>query len=240
MPPEEEGPWLSTPSSAPQRRQERGFPRGEPDRGRDLQDARRAGGAAVAGGAALRAPRRTVGLFLGPIVLAVMLLIPFDLDGNQHRLAAILAFVVVWWVTEAIPIPMTALLGVVAVRAARSHAAAARGRQLGRRRLRPVHRRHGDAVHRQLHHRPGDGRARPAPPARLPRAVAVLGGRQHLPDHPGLRADRGDHLAGHVEHRRRGDDAADRARRDGRGGRHGGQAGRAASTASSGCASAPR
>jgi sodium-dependent dicarboxylate transporter 2/3/5 len=57
--------------------------------------------------------RRTVGLFLGPIVLVVMLLIPFDLDGNQHRLAAILAFVVVWWVTEAIPIPMTALLGVV-------------------------------------------------------------------------------------------------------------------------------
>src|SRR3712207_5055643 len=56
--------------------------------------------------------RRTVGLFLGPIVFAVMLLIPFDLDGNQHRLAAILAFVVVWWITEAIPIPVTALLGV--------------------------------------------------------------------------------------------------------------------------------
>jgi solute carrier family 13 (sodium-dependent dicarboxylate transporter), member 2/3/5 len=57
--------------------------------------------------------RRTIGLFLGPAVFALMLLIPFDLDGNQHRLAAILAFVVVWWVTEAIPIPMTALLGVV-------------------------------------------------------------------------------------------------------------------------------
>ena len=57
--------------------------------------------------------RRTVGLFLGPIVLAVMLLIPFDLDGNQHRLLAILAFTVVWWVTEAIPIPVTALLAVV-------------------------------------------------------------------------------------------------------------------------------
>jgi solute carrier family 13 (sodium-dependent dicarboxylate transporter), member 2/3/5 len=56
--------------------------------------------------------RRTIGLFLGPIVLAVMLLIPFDLDGNQHRLLAILSFVVVWWVTEAIPIPITALLGV--------------------------------------------------------------------------------------------------------------------------------
>ena len=59
--------------------------------------------------------RRTVGLFLGPIVLAAMLLIPFDLEPNQHRLAAILAFVVVWWVTEAIPIPVTALLGVVLV-----------------------------------------------------------------------------------------------------------------------------
>src|ERR671916_2869308 len=56
--------------------------------------------------------RRTVGLFLGPIVFALMLLIPFDLDGNQHRLAAILALVIVWWVTEAIPIPMTALIGV--------------------------------------------------------------------------------------------------------------------------------
>ncbi|MGH2845457.1 MAG: SLC13 family permease [Thermoleophilaceae bacterium] len=39
--------------------------------------------------------RRTIGLFLGPAVLALMLLIPFDLDGNQHRLAAILAFVIV-------------------------------------------------------------------------------------------------------------------------------------------------
>jgi sodium-dependent dicarboxylate transporter 2/3/5 len=57
--------------------------------------------------------RRTVGLFLGPIVFAAMLLIPFDLEGNQHRLAAILAFVIVWWLTEAIPIPVTALLGVV-------------------------------------------------------------------------------------------------------------------------------
>jgi sodium-dependent dicarboxylate transporter 2/3/5 len=57
--------------------------------------------------------RRTIGLFLGPVVLAVMLAIPFDLEPEQHRLAAILAFVVVWWVTEAIPIPITGLLGVV-------------------------------------------------------------------------------------------------------------------------------
>jgi sodium-dependent dicarboxylate transporter 2/3/5 len=59
--------------------------------------------------------RRTVGLFLGPLVFAAMLLVPFDLEPNQHRLAAILAFVVVWWVTEAIPIPVTAVLGVALV-----------------------------------------------------------------------------------------------------------------------------
>jgi sodium-dependent dicarboxylate transporter 2/3/5 len=59
--------------------------------------------------------RRTIGLFLGPLAFAAMLLIPFDLEPNQHRLAAILVFVVVWWVTEAIPIPVTAILGVALV-----------------------------------------------------------------------------------------------------------------------------
>jgi solute carrier family 13 (sodium-dependent dicarboxylate transporter), member 2/3/5 len=59
--------------------------------------------------------RRTVGLFLGPLLFAVVLLIPFDLEPNQHRLAAILALVVAWWITEAIPIPMTALLGIALV-----------------------------------------------------------------------------------------------------------------------------
>jgi sodium-dependent dicarboxylate transporter 2/3/5 len=48
-------------------------------------------------------------------VFAAMLLIPFELEPNQHRLAAILAFVVVGWVTEAIPIPVTAILGVALV-----------------------------------------------------------------------------------------------------------------------------
>lgn len=57
--------------------------------------------------------RRTIGLFAGPLVLLAMLAIPFDLDANQHRLLAILAFTIVWWVSEAIPIPVTALLAVV-------------------------------------------------------------------------------------------------------------------------------
>ena len=38
---------------------------------------------------------------------------PVDLEPNQHRLAAILGLVVVWWVTEAIPIPITGLIGVM-------------------------------------------------------------------------------------------------------------------------------
>jgi solute carrier family 13 (sodium-dependent dicarboxylate transporter), member 2/3/5 len=59
--------------------------------------------------------RRTVGLFIGPLLFAIVLLIPFDLEPNQHRLAAILALVVAWWITEAIPIPMTALVGVALV-----------------------------------------------------------------------------------------------------------------------------
>ncbi len=57
--------------------------------------------------------RRTVGLFLGPIVLIAFLVFPFDLAAEQQRLLAVLAFVVVWWITEAIPIPITGLLGVV-------------------------------------------------------------------------------------------------------------------------------
>jgi solute carrier family 13 (sodium-dependent dicarboxylate transporter), member 2/3/5 len=56
--------------------------------------------------------RRTLGFILGPLVFAAMLLIPFDLDPAQHRLAAVLALVVVWWITEPIPIPVTGLLGV--------------------------------------------------------------------------------------------------------------------------------
>jgi sodium-dependent dicarboxylate transporter 2/3/5 len=62
-------------------------------------------------------PRRAVGLFLGPLsmlaVLALQLLpaTAGELDPRAHRLAAIFALVLVWWVTEAIPLAATALLG---------------------------------------------------------------------------------------------------------------------------------
>jgi sodium-dependent dicarboxylate transporter 2/3/5 len=56
--------------------------------------------------------RRTVGIFAGPLVFVLVTLSPFaTLSLQAHRLAAIVALVVTWWVTEAIPIPATALIG---------------------------------------------------------------------------------------------------------------------------------
>ncbi len=57
--------------------------------------------------------RRSVGLFLGPLVAAVIYVVPLSLQPKAHTLAAILGLVVTWWMTEPIPIPVTALLGVV-------------------------------------------------------------------------------------------------------------------------------
>jgi Sodium:sulfate symporter transmembrane region len=55
--------------------------------------------------------RRTIGLFLGPLVFLLLLALPLDLDGKQQGLAAVLGLVVVWWITEAIPIPITGVVG---------------------------------------------------------------------------------------------------------------------------------
>jgi solute carrier family 13 (sodium-dependent dicarboxylate transporter), member 2/3/5 len=55
--------------------------------------------------------RRTIGLFLGPLLFVAMLVAPLDLEPEQHRLAAVLILVITYWVTEAIPIPVAALLG---------------------------------------------------------------------------------------------------------------------------------
>ena len=57
--------------------------------------------------------RRTVGLFLGPAVFVALLLLPMPLAPPAHRLAAILALMVVYWVTEALPLAVTALIGPV-------------------------------------------------------------------------------------------------------------------------------
>ena len=58
----------------------------------------------------MRSPR-AIGLVLGPVAFAATLASPTGLDPESHRLAAVLAWVVVYWVTEAIPLAATALLG---------------------------------------------------------------------------------------------------------------------------------
>jgi solute carrier family 13 (sodium-dependent dicarboxylate transporter), member 2/3/5 len=56
--------------------------------------------------------RRRVGAFLAPIVFLLFLILPLEgLSAPAHRLAAVLAAVVILWVTEALPLPVTALLG---------------------------------------------------------------------------------------------------------------------------------
>ncbi len=55
--------------------------------------------------------RRTVGLFAGPILFLVLLAWPMHLAPAPHKLAAILAMMVVLWMTEALPLAVTALAG---------------------------------------------------------------------------------------------------------------------------------
>ncbi|MGQ0633195.1 MAG: SLC13 family permease [Planctomycetaceae bacterium] len=59
--------------------------------------------------------RRRIGLTLAPLAFASIGLTHWDgLTPEAHRLAAIMSAVVVLWVTEAIPMPATALLGAAA------------------------------------------------------------------------------------------------------------------------------
>lgn len=56
--------------------------------------------------------RKTIGLALGPLVALIVYLLPMPgLERPAHTLAAVLSWVVVWWISEPIPLPMTAVLG---------------------------------------------------------------------------------------------------------------------------------
>jgi sodium-dependent dicarboxylate transporter 2/3/5 len=58
--------------------------------------------------------RKTLGLFIAPLIFLLLLFLPFPgLTPAAHKLLAILGLVVIFWVTEAIPIPAAALLGAV-------------------------------------------------------------------------------------------------------------------------------
>lgn len=56
--------------------------------------------------------RPRIGLFLGPILFALVLISPppAGLETSGWRIAAMGVLMAVWWITEAIPIPATALL----------------------------------------------------------------------------------------------------------------------------------
>jgi solute carrier family 13 (sodium-dependent dicarboxylate transporter), member 2/3/5 len=56
-----------------------------------------------------------IGLFLGPVVFLVMYFLPLPLEPNQQTLAAILSLMIVYWLSEAIPIPATAILALALV-----------------------------------------------------------------------------------------------------------------------------
>jgi sodium-dependent dicarboxylate transporter 2/3/5 len=59
--------------------------------------------------------RRAAGLVLAPAVFILLLLLPLAaLKPEAHRLAAVMAAVVILWVTEALPLPVTALAGAAA------------------------------------------------------------------------------------------------------------------------------
>ncbi len=59
--------------------------------------------------------RRTIGLFLAPVVTVVFLLLPLGLEPAQQTLSAVLLGVIVLWVSEAVPIPIGGLIGVAAI-----------------------------------------------------------------------------------------------------------------------------
>jgi len=58
--------------------------------------------------------RQRGSLFLGPLLALAVRLLPMPgLEPEAHALAAIIAWIVVWWIGEPVPIPVSALLGAV-------------------------------------------------------------------------------------------------------------------------------
>ena len=59
--------------------------------------------------------RGRTGMVLAPLVFAALLMAPLGgMKPEAHRLAAVMAAVVILWITEALPMPVTALLGAAA------------------------------------------------------------------------------------------------------------------------------
>lgn len=63
----------------------------------------------------MRLSKRTIGLFLGPILFVVILLFfhPEGLSKNANAILACAIWIAIWWITEALPIAVTALLPII-------------------------------------------------------------------------------------------------------------------------------
>jgi len=58
--------------------------------------------------------RNKIGLYIGPLAFLVFYFLPYSSVTYQaHTLSAILLWVIVWWITEPVPLPVTALFGAV-------------------------------------------------------------------------------------------------------------------------------
>ena len=68
---------------------------------------------AVAGdpGSAFDAARRRIAVWAGPVAFAALLAFPIGLDPPAHRLLAVMALVMVFWIGEPVPLAVTSLLG---------------------------------------------------------------------------------------------------------------------------------
>jgi sodium-dependent dicarboxylate transporter 2/3/5 len=55
--------------------------------------------------------RQTLGLIAGPLLAIVILVMPTGLNAAAQRVGAVLALMIVFWMTEALPLAVTALIG---------------------------------------------------------------------------------------------------------------------------------
>ena len=65
----------------------------------------------VGAASAFDATRARIALWLGPLAFAVILAVPAPLAPPAHRLAAVMALVMIFWVGEPVPLPVTSLVG---------------------------------------------------------------------------------------------------------------------------------